>query len=399
MSDNPSNDTYAPRTGKMFNSAGGVANVADLLTTIANNGGGGGGGGGVVTIAAGGVVSGAYLDGALVTVGTKADTAVTNPALSGSLIGLTKGILTAVNAGIGGGAVTLASGAVAAGAYSAGAVVSGAFVAGAIADGGIVTFGAIADAAVTGDNSGSGNAHLRGLTKALTGTGTAYDSTNQALKVVIVANTITPATTPLPNQAFDSTLTYGQSVLPAATAALSTHLPAVVALHPSSALPAGTNVIGTVSGTTTAIIPTLAVTASAYAANQCMGGKLTLTNAMRISGGTGTWQSITITDHGNQKPLLDIILFGANPAGTYTDHSAFPTMSVADNALVLGRISIVSTDWVTIGGSAYCTKVVGAIPVKATGSANFYAAMNVTSGTPTPVATTDLNTVFGFLAD
>lgn len=185
----------------------------------------------------------------------------------------------------------------------------------------------------------------------------------------------------------------------ASTAAVVGDTSAVVALSPNSPLPAGSSVIGTVSGTTKDIIPTLAVTASAYAAGNCMGGKLTLTSAMRISGGTGTWQTLTITDAGNQKPLLDVLLFTSNPAGTFTDKSAFPTMSVADNALVLARISILSTDWVTFGGSAYCTKVVGAIPVTAAGSATLYAAMNVTSGTPTPTATTNLNAVFGFLCD
>lgn len=185
----------------------------------------------------------------------------------------------------------------------------------------------------------------------------------------------------------------------ASTAAVAGDTSAVVALSPNSPLPAGSSVIGTVSGTTKDITPTLAVTASAYAAGNCMGGKLTLTSAMRISGGTGTWQTLTITDAGNQKPLLDVLLFTSNPAGTFTDKSAFPTMSVADNALVLARISILSTDWVTFGGSAYCTKVVGAIPVTAAGSANLYAAMNVTSGTPTPTATTNLNAVFGFLCD
>ncbi len=51
-----------------------------------------------------------------------------------------------------------------------------------IADGADVTQGAIANAAVTGDNSGTVNAHLRGLTKILADV---WDSVNHWLKVAV----------------------------------------------------------------------------------------------------------------------------------------------------------------------------------------------------------------------
>lgn len=164
-------------------------------------------------------------------------------------------------------------------------------------------------------------------------------------------------------------------------------------------IPAATEVhLGQIGGTTTNIAPTLAVTVAAYSAGNCVGGLLTLTSAMRISGGSGAWAKLTITDHANQKAPLDILLFKSSPAGTFTDHAAFPTMTAADNALVSARISIAASDWVTVGGSAYVTKLVGPLPVTASGSANLYAAMN-TSGTPTYAATTDLNAIFGFFCD
>lgn len=158
--------------------------------------------------------------------------------------------------------------------------------------------------------------------------------------------------------------------------------------------------VTTIGGTTLNVAPTLTVTASAYAAGNNFGGLLTLTNAVRYSSGTGIWNKVHITDHGNQKPLLDILLFNtATLAATFTDKSAFPTLGTADNAKCIARISILSTDWVTVGGSAFCTKVVGPIAVTASGSANLAVAMNVTSGTPTPASTSDYSIIFGFLCD
>lgn len=67
------------------------------------SGGGGGGTGGAVTQADGSVSSGAYVagafaDGAITTIGTEADAAVTNPALSATEIAALKGILTVLQA-------------------------------------------------------------------------------------------------------------------------------------------------------------------------------------------------------------------------------------------------------------------------------------------------------------
>jgi hypothetical protein len=161
---------------------------------------------------------------------------------------------------------------------------------------------------------------------------------------------------------------------------------------------AGENHVGEVGGNSRIITPTLAVTAAAYSANNCVGGLLTLTNAMRISSGSGLLQSVLIIDRANQKAALDILIFNASPAGTFTDKAAFPTLSLADDLLVIRRISIGASDYVTIGGTAFATIPALSKVVQASGSANLYAAM-VTTGTPTYAATTDLIVRFGFLRD
>lgn len=174
-----------------------------------------------------------------------------------------------------------------------------------------------------------------------------------------------------------------------------------VSLATAPVLVAGEAHIGSVGGATSNIKPTIAVTASAYATGNCWGGKQTLTNALRSGGPlTGAWAKLTCTWKGTaaSAPLLDAVLLTDNPAGTFTDKSAFPTLSTADIALISSRVSITASDWVALGGVAVATKVVGPLPVTGI-AATLYAAFNVTSGTPTPVATTDFGAVFGFFND
>lgn len=60
--------------------------------TVATSGGGGGGG--AITAAASSYAAGALVDGAIATLGTEGDNAVTNPTSSGTLMAFMKGLLT-----------------------------------------------------------------------------------------------------------------------------------------------------------------------------------------------------------------------------------------------------------------------------------------------------------------
>lgn len=246
-----------------------------------------------------------------------------------------------------------------------------------IADGADVAEGSTTDAAV-GDATGTVNGHVRMVAK-LASQGAADNSALSTFRLPVMGGTVATSA---------PTLTNGrQAPFSLDTAGNTRVLPAATEVH-----------LGQIGGTTISVQPTVTVTAGAYSAGNCVGGLLTLTSAMRISGGSGAWAKLTMTDHANQKAPLDILLFKSSPAGTFTDHSAFPTMSTADNALVSCRISVAASDWVTIGGSAYLTKLVGPLPCVASGSANLYAAIN-TSGTPTYAATTDLTATFSFFCD
>lgn len=158
-----------------------------------------------------------------------------------------------------------------------------------------------------------------------------------------------------------------------------------------------------VVGYSTIITPTLAVGASPdYSIGDNIGGILTLTDAMQCANGSGIWQSVFLSDRANQKLALDILMFNALPTDTYTDNGAMPTLSVADVAKCIRKLSIATTDWLTIGGCAFADissigKVVQSSGIEPTGD-NLYAVL-IAQGAFNFAATTDLVVKFGFLQD
>lgn len=252
-----------------------------------------------------------------------------------------------------------------------------------VADGADVTLGAKADAAITDwTQTGTAMAFLKGAVENLNTINTSINAAPSG---------------PLAVQPSDGTNVLALKAASTAVAAGDVSFP--VGLSPNSPLPAGTNHLGEVGGNSLSLESTLTVsTTPAYSAGDNVGGLVTLTNAMRISGGTGVLQNLLVVDHSHQNPNLDIIFFTSTPAATFTDNGAFPTLSQADDALVLCRVSIASTDWVTIGGSGFASPTFQPKVVHATGSANLLMAIN-TSSTPTFGATTDIMVTTGFLRD
>lgn len=165
----------------------------------------------------------------------------------------------------------------------------------------------------------------------------------------------------------------------------------------NNSLPAGENHIGSIGGNTFSLAVTQTTNASAYEAGDAVGGKITITNAMRVSGGTGILQSIDIIDKANQKAALEVLIFNADPsAATITDDTAF--VYSTDISKQIARISVAASDYVTINSIA--TVSLGGLGkiVKANGSANLYAAI-VLVGTPTYTSTSDIIITFGILQD
>lgn len=164
-------------------------------------------------------------------------------------------------------------------------------------------------------------------------------------------------------------------------------------------LNASENHIGEVGGKSDIFNPdALVVTAGAYHANDVIGGLLTLSNAVRVSGGTALLQSLFVLDAANQKAAMEILVFNSNPsASTFTDNAA-PVIHADDRAKIIRRISVLASDYVTIGGLAIADISPGSRVVKAAGSRNLYMVIT-TPGTPTYVATSDLSVSVGMLED
>jgi hypothetical protein len=145
------------------------------------------------------------------------------------------------------------------------------------------------------------------------------------------------------------------------------------------------------------ISPAITVDTAAYTAGDCIGGKLTLTNAVGSSGGTGVWQDVCIIDDGEIEPAMDIIIFNSDPtAATLTDQAA--AVFSTDVSKIIAHKRINSSDYATTLGGSSVANVSVNLGVQASGSANLYACLIDTSGNDF-VAGTDLQVKFKFVRD
>jgi hypothetical protein len=160
---------------------------------------------------------------------------------------------------------------------------------------------------------------------------------------------------------------------------------------------AGETHVGEVGGNSAivSIVPT--ITAGAYSAGDVIGGELALTNAMRVTSGTGVLHSLVLFDADNEGAAMEVMLFDSNPSGTYTDNGA-PTWNAADEAKFLGKVSIGTGDYITVNAVKLLCKTNIGLAVAANGATDLYAVVVVTA-TPTYGTTTDLTFRFGFLRD
>lgn len=132
----------------------------------------------------------------------------------------------------------------------------------------------------------------------------------------------------------------------------------------------------------------------AYVTGDLVGTKLTLTDAMRISGGSGYLMSVIIEDLSAQSLALDVVIFDSDPSGTtFTDNSALD-IADADIAKVLGCVSIAASDYFAFADNSVAVKSLINLPVIASGSANLFACI-VARSSPTYSAN-ELSIKFGF---
>jgi len=138
--------------------------------------------------------------------------------------------------------------------------------------------------------------------------------------------------------------------------------------------------------------PTISIS-PAYTAKDAIGGLLTFANAVRVSGGTGILQTVTIVDKGQQMASIDLVLFDQTFTAP-TDNAIFaPTDAELANVIAvvpMSNYSDFSTNSVAARGAL-------GIAFEAVGTSIFGAL--VSRGTPTYTSTTDIIVILGILQD
>lgn len=129
----------------------------------------------------------------------------------------------------------------------------------------------------------------------------------------------------------------------------------------------------------------LSVDTSAYASGDLLGAKLTLSSAIRTSGGTGIIESIVLTDLAKQNAQIDVVFFDSNPsATTFTDNAALD-IADADLEKIIGHVTIYASDYISFSDNAVATVRNLGLAFQASGSDDIYACL-VVRGTPTYAA-------------
>ena len=156
--------------------------------------------------------------------------------------------------------------------------------------------------------------------------------------------------------------------------------------------------VAAVGGRSKVLTYTPVINTVAYTANDAVGTDTELAAFFRIPSGTALLQSLLVIDKGDEKAALEVYLFSADPAGTFTNNGAFPTLTSADALLIVARISVAAADYVTQGGVAVAHLIgLGRVLEAATDSKSLWVAI-ATTGTPT-YAVGDLVLRFGILHD
>lgn len=129
------------------------------------------------------------------------------------------------------------------------------------------------------------------------------------------------------------------------------------------------------------IVVTPIITGALFAANDIVGGKLTLPNAVRVANGSGKLNNLLLVDTSKQAAALTIFIFKADLVGVYADNAA-EAITAADWLKCIGQISILATDYKTWANASVVDIGEIGMDIFAEIGRNIFALI-VTTGTPT----------------
>ena len=154
----------------------------------------------------------------------------------------------------------------------------------------------------------------------------------------------------------------------------------------------GTNAIGYAGGFNNGPISvTPTVTASAYTANNAIGGLQTVAVFRNTTRPTGLLDYVSVASKGGMTTSMALYAFTKSPASTCTDKSAF-VLSSTDLPYLVPGFPITITPAVTVGTTQSTAAQSIAVSVNnqdSSATTNLYFCA-VTTGTPTPASTSDL---------
>lgn len=142
------------------------------------------------------------------------------------------------------------------------------------------------------------------------------------------------------------------------------------------------------------------VTASAYTANNAIGGLQTVSIFRTATQPSGILNFISLASKGGITAAEALYIFTKSPASTCTDKSAF-VLSSTDLPYLVGGVPITLTPAATAGTTqttATTSLNVSVSNQDSSPTANLYVCA-VTTGTPTPASTTDLIFNYSILQD
>lgn len=173
----------------------------------------------------------------------------------------------------------------------------------------------------------------------------------------------------------------------------------VIAMLKTIASAAASTDPATVVGASAVVSATPTVSTTAYAAGDCIGGKLTFAGMARANGLTGLIQTAMIQCKSAQTFAADLIVFHTDPAAsTFTDNAAL-ALNAADFDKVALRIPFVAGDWSNLGTPSIAEVSAQGKQYKAAAGATTLYGVLVARGTPTLGSTSDLKVVVKAMLD
>lgn len=137
---------------------------------------------------------------------------------------------------------------------------------------------------------------------------------------------------------------------------------------------------------TVSVTPTVSTT-PAYTAGDAVGGKMTFSNATRIAAYSGRIKSVIVVDQAKQAPILDLVIFNADPSSTTVTDNSVLDVADGDMSKIVARVPLV--DWVQFNDNAACAVNNLSLDFNLASGSSLYGAL-VTRGTPTFAATNDV---------